>query len=113
MGEGWSPSGTTALAAVIGDPVRHSRSPAIHNAAFRALGLDWTYVAFEVRPGEAARAIDAMRALDIRGLSVTMPHKEAVAGLVDELTDDARLLGAVNCVRWEGDALVGDNTDGP
>lgn len=108
----WAPSGTTTLAAVIGDPVRHSRSPAIHNAAFRALGLDWSYVAFEVPDGGAAGAVAAMRALDIRGLSVTMPHKAAVAGLVDELTDVARRLDAVNCVRWEGAALVGDNTDG-
>jgi shikimate dehydrogenase len=109
--EPWTPSGTTALAAVIGSPVRHSRSPAIHNAAFRALGIDWTYLAFEVADGAAAGAIAAMRSLDIRGLSVTMPHKAAVAGLVDELTDDAAALGAVNCVRWDGDRLVGDNTD--
>jgi shikimate dehydrogenase len=109
----WTPSGSTVLAAVIGSPVRHSRSPAIHNAAFRALGLDWSYVAFDVPEGGAAGAIAAMRALDIRGLSVTMPHKAAVAALVDELTDDAARLDAVNCVRWRDDHLVGDNTDGP
>ena len=84
----WTPSGTTTLAAVIGSPVRHSLSPAIHNAAFRALGLDWTYLAFEVADGAAAGALAAMRALDLGGLSVTMPHKAAVAALVDELTDD-------------------------
>lgn len=111
--QAWSPTGTTSLAAVIGSPVRHSRSPAIHNAAFRALGLDWTYLAFEVADGAAAGAIAAMRSLDIRGLSVTMPHKAAVAQLVDELTDDAARLDAVNCVRWRDGTLVGDNTDGP
>lgn len=109
----WTPTGTTTLAGVIGSPVRHSRSPAIHNAAFRSLGLDWTYLAFEVPDGAAAGAIAAMRSLDIRGLSVTMPHKAAVAALVDELTDDAARLDAVNCVRWRDGLLVGDNTDGP
>ena len=109
----WTPTGTTTLAAVIGSPVRHSRSPAIHNAAFRALGLDWTYLAFEVPDGAAAGAIEAMRSLDIRGLSVTMPHKAAVAASVDELTDDAGRLDAVNCVRWQDGRLIGDNTDGP
>jgi len=111
--QAWTPTGSTVLAAVIGSPVRHSRSPAIHNAAFRALGLDWAYLAFDVPQGQAAGAISAMRALDLRGLSVTMPHKDAVATLVDELTDDAARLGAVNCVRWRDDRLVGDNTDGP
>ena len=108
----WTPTGTTSLAAVIGSPVRHSRSPAIHNAAFRALGLDWTYLAFDVAAGEAGRAIDAMRALGLGGLSVTMPHKDAVVDLVDELTDDARRLGAVNCVTPRSGRLIGDNTDG-
>lgn len=108
----WSPTGTTSLAAVIGSPVRHSRSPAIHNAAFRALGLDWTYLAFDIAAGDAGRAIDAMRALGLGGLSVTMPHKDAVVDLVDELTDDARRLGAVNCVTPRAGRLVGDNTDG-
>lgn len=108
----WTPTGTTSLAAVIGSPVRHSRSPAIHNAAFRALGLDWTYLAFDVAAGDASRAIDAMRALGLGGLSVTMPHKDAVVDLVDELTDDARRLGAVNCVTPRSGRLIGDNTDG-
>lgn len=108
----WTPTGTTSLAGVIGTPIRHSRSPAIHNAAFRALDLDWTYLAFEVAEGGANAALDAMRALGIRGLSVTMPHKAAVAAGVDELTDDARRLGAVNCVSWSDGRLIGDNTDG-
>ena len=76
-------SGTTRVAAVIGSPVRHSLSPAIHNAAFAANGLDWVYTAFEVAPGAAVAALDGMRAFGIAGLSVTMPHKEAVASAVD------------------------------
>ncbi len=76
MVEGSSPviSGSTRLAGVIGDPVRHSLSPAIHNAGFAALGLDWVYVALPVPAGGGAAAVDAMRTLGIDGLSVTMPH---------------------------------------
>jgi shikimate dehydrogenase len=103
----------TAVAGVIGAPVAHSLSPAIHNAAFAALGLDWTYAAFEVAPGDVARALDGMRALGLRGLSVTMPHKEDVARLVDACSDDATALGAVNCVVARDGRLVGENTDGP
>jgi shikimate dehydrogenase len=108
------PAGSTRVAAVIGCPVRHSLSPVIHNAAYRALGLDWVYVAFEVPPGLGAAALEAMRALGIDGLNVTMPHKHAVAGAVDRLTPAAEALGAVNTVTRgpRRDELVGDNTDG-
>lgn len=105
-------SGETRLAAVIGDPVRHSLSPAIHNAAFEALGLDWVYVAFPVRAGGASAAIDAMRTLGIGGLNVTMPHKADVAAAVDRLTPSAAALGVCNTVFWDGVELVGDSTDG-
>jgi shikimate dehydrogenase len=105
-------SGSTRLAAVIGDPIRHSRSPAIFNAAFAATGLDWTYLAFEVPEGRAAGALDAMRVLGIDGLSVTMPHKTDVAHLVDQLSPQAARLDAVNCVARDGDRLAGHNTDG-
>ncbi|NBS36919.1 MAG: shikimate dehydrogenase [Actinobacteria bacterium] len=101
------------LAAVIGSPVRHSLSPAIHNAAFAHHGDAWVYVAFEVQPAHAAAAVDAMRVLGIAGLSVTMPHKEMVLGALDELSDDARLVGAANTVvRDASGRLVGHNTDG-
>jgi shikimate dehydrogenase len=106
------PSGTTRVAAVIGDPVRHSRSPALANAAFAAAGLDWTYVAFEVPHGGAVAAVEAMRALGMGGMSVTMPHKEAVIPALDRLSPQAELLGAVNCIAWDGSLLVGHNTDG-
>ena len=105
-------SGETKVAGVIGDPVRHSLSPALHNAAFAELGLDWTYVSFEVPAGHGAAAVAAMRVLGIEGLSVTMPHKDAVAAACDELSPTAALLGAVNCVRRDGDRLIGENTDG-
>lgn len=107
-----SVSGATRLAAVIGDPVRHSISPAIHNAAFHACGIDAVYVAMPVRSGDAARAIDSMRTFDWFGLSVTMPHKQDAAHACDELTDSAARLGAVNCVFRRNDGIAGDNTDG-
>ncbi|MEQ8719267.1 MAG: shikimate dehydrogenase [Acidimicrobiales bacterium] len=105
-------SGHTQLAAVIGHPVRHSLSPAIHNAGFASCGLDWVYLAFDVAPGGAPGALDAMRSLGIVGLSVTMPHKDAVAAAVDETTPAAANLGAVNCVINRDGHLTGDNTDG-
>lgn len=105
-------SGHTKLAAVIGDPVRHSLSPAIHNAAFQAAGLDWLYVALPVLEGSAPQALDAMRTLGISGLNVTMPHKDAVAAAVDIQTPAVAKLGACNCVFRDGDQLIGDNTDG-
>lgn len=107
------PAGSTRVAAVIGDPVRHSFSPILHNAGFQAAQLDWVYVAFPVAQGQASRALEAMTALSFGGLSVTMPHKQAVAeALGSSLSRAAARLGAVNCVRWDGNALVGENTDG-
>jgi shikimate dehydrogenase len=100
------------LAAVIGSPVRHSLSPAIHNAAFAALGLDWAFVAFDVQPGDVPAVLAAARALGLGGLSVTMPLKEAAAATVDRLTPAAAALGAVNTVVVGPDGLTGDNTDG-
>ncbi len=105
-------SGSTRLAAVIGQPIRHSLSPAIVNAAFAAAGLDWAYLAFEVPDGQGTAAVAAMRTLGLGGLSVTMPHKAAAAAAVDERTPAAAALGAVNCVYWQGTTLWGDNTDG-
>jgi shikimate dehydrogenase len=107
-----SPTGSTRVAGVIGSPVGHSLSPVLHNAAFEALGLDWVFVAFDVPEGSATEAIAGARALGIDGLSVTMPHKAAVAHLVDALTPDAQVLQAVNCVVRVGADLLGANTDG-
>jgi shikimate dehydrogenase len=105
--------GATKVAGVIGWPVVHSLSPAIHNAAFGALGLDWTYVALPVAPGAVTEAVGGLRALGFIGANVTMPHKAAVADAVDDLTDDARRLHAVNTVVVEGERLRGANTDAP
>ena len=106
-------SGATRVAAVIGSPVGHSLSPALHNAGFDAGGIDWVYTAFEVAPGAAGDALQAMRVLDFGGLSVTMPHKEAVADLVDELDPAAAALRSVNTVVPIGDGrLKGYSTDG-
>ena len=107
-------TGATRVAAVIGDPVRHSLSPVLHNAAYRELGIDWVYAAFEVPDGATKHALDAMRTLGLIGLSVTMPHKTAAAAACDELTPDAEALGSANTVTPLGDGrLSGDSTDGP
>ena len=100
------------MAGVIGDPVRHSLSPAIHNAGFRALGLDWVYLAFPVPAGGGAAAVAAMRTLGLDGLSVTMPHKADVMAALDGWSDTARALGAVNTIHRRGSEVRGDNTDG-
>ncbi len=105
-------SGHTTVVGVIGDPVAHSLSPLLHNAAFVELGVDWVSAAFPVATGQAAAALAGMRALGVRGLSVTMPHKDAVAAGVDTRSPTAERLGAVNCVSREGDVLRGENTDG-
>ncbi|MGI9596384.1 MAG: shikimate dehydrogenase, partial [Acidimicrobiales bacterium] len=105
-------SGRTRLAGVIGDPVRHSLSPTIHNAAFAACELDWVYVALPVAAADGRRAVEAMKTFGIGGLSVTMPHKAAVAEAADGLTDAAAALGVSNCLFWGGDRVIGDSTDG-
>lgn len=97
---------------MIGDPVAHSRSPAILNAAFDAAAIDWVFVGFTVRAGAAAEAVAAMRTLGIAGMSVTMPHKAEVIGALDSLSSTASRLGAVNCIAWDGERLIGHNTDG-
>ena len=109
----WVPGAHTRVAAIVGDPVRHSVSPAMHNAAFRALGLDWAFLAFEVPAGEALTALAGVRVLGLEGVSVTMPHKGDVAAAVDRLSPAAQAVGAVNTVvRRAGGVLEGDNTDG-
>lgn len=108
-------SGKTALVGVMGWPVSHSVSPAMHNAAFAALGLDWCYVPLPVPiepPARIGEAIRGLRALGLRGANVTVPHKQAVISHLDWLTPAAQAIGAVNTIRIEADgALSGDNTD--
>ena len=110
-----SPSirGTTRLAGVVGWPVEHSRSPQMHNAAYAALGIDWAYVPLAVPPERLADAVRGLAALGFAGVNVTIPHKQAVAGLVDKLSDAAREAGSVNTVLVRDDgSLRGETTDG-
>ena len=106
-------SGMTRLVGLMGWPVKHSRSPAMHNAAFAALGLDWVYVTFPVRPGQTDMAVRGLAALGFAGANVTAPHKQAVKPYLNELTGAARAVGAINTiiVREDG-SLLGDTTDG-
>lgn len=104
-------TGRTRVVGIIGDPVAHSRSPAMHNAAFAALGLDWVYVPFPVGGDQVAAAVAAVRALGMAGLNVTVPHKEAVLPHLDALTPLARRVGAVNTIVNRAGRLLGDNTD--
>ncbi|HEV2093497.1 MAG TPA: shikimate dehydrogenase [Rubrobacter sp.] len=106
-------SGKTKLLALIGDPVGHSLSPAMHNASFAAEGLDFVYVALNVRAEDLPAAVRGAAALGLRGFNVTMPHKRAMVPLVDGLDEGARISGAVNTVVIEGPKLRGFNTDGP
>jgi shikimate dehydrogenase len=105
-------SGETRLLALIGQPVGHSLSPAMHNAAFVADGLDFVYVCLDVDSGELPAAVRGMEALKFRGFNVTMPHKRAMIPLVDELDEVVRISGAVNTVVIEDSGLRGFNTDG-
>ena len=105
--------GGTRVVAVLGWPVAHSLSPVIHNAAFAALEMSWTYVALPVEPGAVPAAVAGLRALGFAGANVTMPHKEAVAEAMDELTEDAARLRAVNTIEVAGGRLIGHNTDAP
>jgi shikimate dehydrogenase len=105
-------SGGTKVCAVIGDPVEHSLSPPIHNAAFRSLGMDLVYVAFRVRSDELARAMDGFRALGILGVNVTRPHKTSVMRFLDRIERDSREIGAVNTIANTDGTLRGYNTDG-
>ncbi|HHX97212.1 MAG TPA: shikimate dehydrogenase [Clostridia bacterium] len=102
----------TKVYALLGNPVEHSLSPVMYNAAFRELGLNSVYVAFNVEPDLLAEAVQGIRAQGIQGGNVTRPFKEAILPYLDELSVEARLIGAVNTFYWEEGCLWGDNTDG-
>ncbi|MGB2813800.1 MAG: shikimate dehydrogenase [Dehalococcoidales bacterium] len=104
-------TGKTRICGIIGDPVEHSMSPVMHNAAFEALGLDYAYLSFHVRGEELKEAINGMRALNIAGLNVTIPHKMAVTPFLDKLDPLAERMGAVNTITNENGKLAGYNTD--
>src|SRR5271154_6417567 len=91
----------TRLCAVFGSPIAHSASPAMHNAAFAALGLNWRYLAFEVNPKNLRAAIEGARVMGFAGLNLTVPHKLLALEMVDVLDDSAKTFGAVNPIRFE------------
>ena len=104
-------TGTTRALAILGHPVHHSLSPVIHNAAFAAAGLDYCYLALEVRPGDIEAAVRGLRAVNFAGITLTAPHKQTVIPLLDGLTDEARAIGAVNTVVDRDGKWIGTNTD--
>ena len=104
-------TGKTKICGLIGDPVAHTISPAMHNAAFVSLGLDYVYVPFPVKPNDLSKAIDGIRAFNICGLNVTIPHKVAVIPLLDSLDSLAEQIGAVNTIVNDNGKLKGYNTD--
>ena len=106
-------TGATCVTGVFGYPVQHSRSPAVHNAAFRALGLDYIYVPFNVHPDNLEAAVHGIRALALVGVNITIPHKERVIELLDWVSDDARRIGSVNTIHNSEGVLSGYSTDGP
>jgi len=105
-------SGNTTVVGIFGDPVAHSLSPRMQNAAIKACGLDAVYVPFHVTADQLCDAVAGIRALAIRGVNLTIPHKEAACELVDELDEQARLIGAINTIVNENGRLKGYNTDG-
>src|SRR5208283_3871850 len=105
-------SGKTRVCGVIGDPIEHTLSPIIHNAAFEALEIDYFFLAFKVKSAEVENAVRGMRALSILGLNVTMPHKNAVAKYLDEIDPTGRAIDSVNTILNRDGRLLGFNTDG-
>jgi shikimate dehydrogenase len=105
-------SGKTRLLALIGHPVSHSLSPAMHNAAFAADGLDFVYVCLDVDPDDLPAELKSAATLKLRGFNITMPHKRAMIPLLEELDEGARISGAVDTVVIDGSTLRGYNTDG-
>lgn len=110
-GAGITPTASTRLVALLGSPVAHSVTPQLQTAAFRAFGLDVLALAFEVGPGELADAVAGLGALGALGANITIPHKQAVMDLADELTAEAVAVGAANTLHWDQGRLLADNTD--
>jgi shikimate dehydrogenase len=104
--------GSTAIVGVFGSPITHTASPAMHNAAFKALKMNWAYLAFPVEPQNLRGALLGARAMGLKGINLTVPHKLLALDIVDEVNEDARKLGAINTVLIEDGKLRGFNTDG-
>ena len=107
-------NGKTNILAVIGDPIGHSMSPKMHNAAINDLGLGqkYIYVAYHVLPKNLGKAVDGFRALDIKGINVTIPHKVEIMQYLDEIEETAQKIGAINTIKNENGYLKAKNTDG-
>ena len=105
-------SGKTRVCGVIGDPIEHTLSPTIHNAAFNHLNLDFVFLAFRVKAADLEKAIQGMRGLGIHGLNVTMPHKSTVISFLDEVDPTVKFLGSANTILNKDGKLSGFNTDG-
>jgi shikimate dehydrogenase len=105
-------SGKTKVFALFGYPVEHSLSPAMHNAAFEHLNMDCCYVTFSVKPDLLGEAVKGIRAMDLKGVNATVPHKENVMKFLDEISEEASFIGAVNTIKNDNGKLIGYNTDG-
>ncbi len=100
------------LTGLLGYPVEHSLSPAMHNEAFESLGLNYIYLPFAIKPENIADAVRGIRAFNFKGVNVTIPHKQAVIPYLDQVSEEARLIGAVNAIENQDGKLIGHNTDG-
>jgi shikimate dehydrogenase len=105
-------SGRTRVVGVWGSPVSHSLSPRMHNAALAVLGVDWVYVPYTVQPDHAEAAVQAVRALDLVGVNVTVPLKERIAPYLDHVDEAAARIGSINTIKNDGGVLTGYSTDG-
>ncbi len=105
-------SGTTAIYGIFGYPIEHTFSPAMHNAAFRKLAMDACYVPYAVHPDRLEDAVTSIRSLGLRGVNITVPHKENVLPYLDDCSDEARYIGAINTIEVTRGRLIGHNTDG-
>jgi len=104
-------NGKTKIVGVIGDPVEHSCSPPMHNAVFEELKMNYIYVPFHVKAEDIKAALDGFKALNIAGINITIPHKQIVIPFLDEISKEAKMIGAVNTLVFENDRVVGHNTD--
>jgi len=104
-------SGKTKVCGIIGDPIEHTMSPVMHNAAFKKLGIDYVYLPFQVRKEELDKAVAGVRALNLRGLNVTIPHKVTIIPFLDRLDPLAEKTGAINTIVNDDGVLTGYNTD--
>ena len=106
--------GTTGLIGLIGDPLKHSRSPHMHNSAFDKLGLDYVYLCFEVPKGELKSGIEALKTFSAKGSNITFPHKQDVLKYLDDISEDAKIIGSVNTIKIDPETkkITGYNTDG-